>query len=585
MATSPKAPPARVTQATLAALKVAGKRDAARLALRLLEQDMATLLARKALLERVLSPENLSAWCADLTEDASGDVATLDIPDEGALALIAPAAPPPGPDDGRLTTREAMSGPQAYWCAAALPGLQKWRPQYRRGTITALDAAHDLANVALDADPSSAQGLGINQASDLEDVPVQYMTCHAQAFEVGDRCVVKFTDRDWAQPKVVGFESHPKSCGYGVHLIFCQPSLTDNGATYFPPLITGGMAPTKYELRASGQYFMVRTDAPECSRYILSSQVIYDTKYQLTGSTSGPPFPTTLTQRFVTYELLSFFGNKPVLLRKQSSRDFWTDSYKYTDDQADIQKLTWGTATLSTGSRTMYGYRLVVGASYSTETYNNYLFNWSKWAAVIGETITGTKNYKSSFNGVPGYLTGSFVTSKFWAALSSSPKAAQEAQVPPMGGVAIPYPTPGYPTGPGLNRHDLDFFHRPVTFLANTVIACCKNVFFTRYEANPASPLSIYRYDMGPLVYSSFYVAAMYGADTHNVFFDDYIASISPGTDGFGFRMVIYGLDGVPVKKVTTDAAPPVGYTQVVIAGLPAIARLVGAMRDEVACM
>ena len=46
----------------------------------------------------------------------------------------------------------------------------------------------------------------------LEDVPIEYMNCNAWAFAEDDRVVVQFTGQDWAQPKVIGFESDPQAC-------------------------------------------------------------------------------------------------------------------------------------------------------------------------------------------------------------------------------------------------------------------------------------------------------------------------------------------------------------------------------------
>lgn len=158
--------------------------------------------------------ETRSAWCADLTEDAAGDVATLEIPGEDALVLIKPGAPGPSPSDGRLTAREVQAPEQVFFNAAILPGWQKFYPTFRRGTITALDEEADTASVALDAESSSAQGLPINQADTLDGVPVQYMSCNAGAFEVGDRCVVAFDGQDWSSPRVIGFESNPRPCGF-----------------------------------------------------------------------------------------------------------------------------------------------------------------------------------------------------------------------------------------------------------------------------------------------------------------------------------------------------------------------------------
>lgn len=171
----------------------------------------------------------VQAWCADLTETATGQVATIEIPGENALVLLAPAAPTPTAGDGVLTAREVQSGPQLFWNAAVLPGWQRWLPTYRRGTLTAVDAATDTADVTLFDDKSSAQGLAINALSTLEKVPVKYMSCHSKAFAVGDRVVVKFKDHDWAQPTVVGFVDHPKSC------LLLLSGLTRGGILYDVP--------------------------------------------------------------------------------------------------------------------------------------------------------------------------------------------------------------------------------------------------------------------------------------------------------------------------------------------------------------
>ena len=158
--------------------------------------------------------QTLQAWCADLTEDATGIVATLEIPGESKLIIIEPGAPVHVPTThGDLTAREVQTPAQAFFNAAILPGWQKFRPTYRRGVITALNVEADKANVTLAADDtSSAQALGINQTAALVAVPVEYMACNASVFAVGDACIVKFKDHDWAQPRVVGFVNNPKPC-------------------------------------------------------------------------------------------------------------------------------------------------------------------------------------------------------------------------------------------------------------------------------------------------------------------------------------------------------------------------------------
>jgi hypothetical protein len=153
------------------------------------------------------------AWCVDYTDDGAGEVATAEIDGEQDLILIQAGCRPPVGGDGVLLARWVQSPEQAYSNAAILPGWQKWKPTYRTGTITALDTDADTADVDLDAATSSAQSLDINQApTSLSAVPVVYMECNAEAFEVSDRCVVEFQGQDWASPRVVGFVDNPKPC-------------------------------------------------------------------------------------------------------------------------------------------------------------------------------------------------------------------------------------------------------------------------------------------------------------------------------------------------------------------------------------
>jgi hypothetical protein len=139
------------------------------------------------------------------------------------------------------------SSPEAtYWNWALHPGAEKWRPRYRLGRITSLDAAAENCTVVLDpqktgastsardgqrldvntpiktlVDPQSGQqqillpGPNIqirNSVTTLLKVPIQYMDCGADAFEVNDHVLIEFTDRDWTQPRVTGFADHPKPC-------------------------------------------------------------------------------------------------------------------------------------------------------------------------------------------------------------------------------------------------------------------------------------------------------------------------------------------------------------------------------------
>lgn len=182
-----------------------------------LKNAQAQLAKDKARWQGLVLTETKSVWCADLTEDASGDVGTIEIPGENKVVVLVPGSGPEpqaydGAAHGNLMAREIQTPAQVFFNAAILPGWQKFYPTFRRGTITGLDFDNDTANVTLFDDVSSAIGLGINQTATLTAVPVEYMQCDAQAFEVGDNCVVKFMGMNWDTPKVIGFCDHPKPC-------------------------------------------------------------------------------------------------------------------------------------------------------------------------------------------------------------------------------------------------------------------------------------------------------------------------------------------------------------------------------------
>ena len=191
-----------------------GKTGPLRLALQILKDEQAGLQRELVTWQGIDVEETRQAWCADYTEDATGSVATIDVPGESAQILIAPGAPTPKASDGQLLAREGQSPAQVFWNAAVLPGWQKHMPTFRVGVITAM-GPDEKASVALDEAKSSAQKLGINKVTELDAVPIEYMECNATVFEVGDHVVVRFDERDWSKPKIVGFASNPKACGGG----------------------------------------------------------------------------------------------------------------------------------------------------------------------------------------------------------------------------------------------------------------------------------------------------------------------------------------------------------------------------------
>lgn len=179
-----------------------------------LRHQRAIAVNRAAAWSAFTAVETRNAWCTDYTDDAAPGsyAATVEIPGDSSLILLAPGCRTWSEGDGILTAREILSPEQAYLNAAILPGWQKFKPTYRWGTCTGINYDANTMDVSLFAQSSTAQGLSVNQASALTSVPVVYMTCNALAFEIDDRVVVQFVGQDWANPRVIGFLDNPKRC-------------------------------------------------------------------------------------------------------------------------------------------------------------------------------------------------------------------------------------------------------------------------------------------------------------------------------------------------------------------------------------
>lgn len=181
------------------------RREVARLNL-----ELAQITTEIARLDALLTTaDNRSIWCADYSTGLSGQVDTFEINGEPGQILIAPTGS--GESAALLTSVEAMT--PAGWARnfALHPYWQKWRPTYRTGLI--LDISGDTATVSMDMVVSSYQNLPINQGTNLDNVPIQYMNCNGAAFEVGDGVIVRFGGQDWSDPVVIGFTEMPKPCG------------------------------------------------------------------------------------------------------------------------------------------------------------------------------------------------------------------------------------------------------------------------------------------------------------------------------------------------------------------------------------
>jgi len=169
-------------------------------------------------IDHVPADATVTAWCADLTTDLTGDVGLIEIGRERANGVnIQPGyednAVFDAARDGQITPLMAQDSAATFYNLAMLPGAQKWKPTHLYGAITAIDYDADTCSVTLDAISSSQQALSlINGAYGINDVPIDYMDCNAAAFVVSDRVIVFFEGYSWDTPKVIGFEEEPKQC-------------------------------------------------------------------------------------------------------------------------------------------------------------------------------------------------------------------------------------------------------------------------------------------------------------------------------------------------------------------------------------
>ncbi|WP_027714892.1 hypothetical protein, partial [Desulfuromonas sp. TF] len=143
------------------------------------------------------------AWCADYADNLSGEVGTIETArlskdDAGGTPPIIRPAGETGDGaaydavrDGQLRPIWSQTPAQALLNHILTAGASKWKPRCRLGEITSLDSDLGLADVLLDDLEVTPQALEGNQAAVLADVPIQYMDCHAEAFQVGDRVVVE----------------------------------------------------------------------------------------------------------------------------------------------------------------------------------------------------------------------------------------------------------------------------------------------------------------------------------------------------------------------------------------------------------
>lgn len=95
----------------------------------------------------------------------------------------------------------------ATWC-----WVQEHRPRYITARITALSQSSQLATVVRSVPTGLDAITGVDYGWTAENVPFTYRDCGSRAFKVGDRVVVEFSGPNKANPRIIGFEDHPRPC-------------------------------------------------------------------------------------------------------------------------------------------------------------------------------------------------------------------------------------------------------------------------------------------------------------------------------------------------------------------------------------
>jgi len=182
---------------------------------------------RNETLANIPDSKEITAWCADLTKDLTGDIGLIEVPGESVEFNIQPGfegnANYIQSRDGQLKPTMGMSAASVFYNLAMLPGWQKWMPTYRYAIIENIDRTLQTADIELDSAASSQMSLNVNAHDNYTNVPIEYMTCNSGAFNIGDNVLVEFIGQDKDTPRIIGFKENPKPCG-GYLLIECYDS-------------------------------------------------------------------------------------------------------------------------------------------------------------------------------------------------------------------------------------------------------------------------------------------------------------------------------------------------------------------------
>ncbi len=253
-----------------------------------LELERAACERKVATLQANLPPQNpdpVEALCIDGTEGLTGDVGTIEVDltdedqaDQGPV-LIRPGygggAVWSGARDGILKPPAACLPEEVFYNYAVLPGLARWRPRYRLGTVHSVDHGTRTLTVDVDDLRLTHQDLQCRHAGRVTATAEYRGNTSVEVFEPGDRVVLEarppqnaqtWADGPWV---VVGFAENPK-------MMETEYILEDGAYLYLP-----GDPPWKMEIWAgpTNEWVDYFTGPPEA---------LFWSGYQYFAAVGGP---------------------------------------------------------------------------------------------------------------------------------------------------------------------------------------------------------------------------------------------------------------------------------------------------------
>lgn len=182
-----------------------------------LESDLFSVVCEMERMANIREAEDVrELWCADYSEELSGEVGLVAVAGKPGALLVAPGGEK---TDGELLPVATMGTGMAGFRLLTEPGMEKWRPTFRTGTITAMDD-EGLCDVELDPAKSRLRPeVNQNQTDHLSGVPVFYMDCHHEAFAEGDAVLINWQEQ---KPVIVGFAKEPRPCSSRLWVTFSE---------------------------------------------------------------------------------------------------------------------------------------------------------------------------------------------------------------------------------------------------------------------------------------------------------------------------------------------------------------------------